>query len=413
MRRSILTVVAVFFCISSYAQQGRDKKVLFIIADGIPADVIEKINTPNIDRIIKIGSYNRMHVGGDKGSYNESPTISAVGYNSLLTGTWVNKHNVYDNDIKDPNYRYSHIFRIFKEQFPGKKTAVFSTWLDNRTKLLNDKANGPDHIDAHFDGYEQDTVSFPHDRQGRYLLDIDEKVTAEAVKYIKSKGPDLSWVYLEYTDEMGHMHGDGPQFYEAVGKLDLQVAKIWEAITWRQKNYREDWLLILTTDHGRSEKDGKDHGGQSARERSTWMVSNYRDLNSYGKQGNLAIVDILPSIANFSGMRLPKETLQEIDGVPVIGKVSVSDLEVNYFQDQLDITWKAYQDTGKVKVWVSTTNNFRKGYRDNYELLGEFPVSRKHAIINVEKIPSAFYKVILEGADNRINRWVKAEKQKQ
>jgi hypothetical protein len=409
MLKHILIIIAVFLCSCSYAQKTRGKKVLFIIADGIPADVIEKLNTPNINRIIKTGNYSRMHVGGDKGSYNESPTISAVGYNSLLTGTWVNKHNVFDNDIKEPNYRYAHIFRLFKEQFPGKKTAVFSTWLDNRTRLLNYKADGPGHIDAHFDGYETDTVTFPHDKQGRYLLNIDEKVTSEAVKYINSKGPDLSWVYLEYTDEMGHMHGDGPQFYEAVNKLDLQVAKIWEAISWRQKNYREDWLLILTTDHGRSEKDGRDHGGQSARERSTWMVSNFGDLNQYGKQANLAIVDILPSIANFTGLRLPKETLQEMDGVPFIGKVSVSNLEVNYFQHQLDLTWKAYEDTGKVKVWISTSNNYRNGSPDHYELLGEFPIWQKHAVIDIKKIPSTFYKVILEGANNRINRWVRAE----
>lgn len=73
-----------------------------------------------------------------KGGYSETPTISAVGYNSLLTGTWVNKHNVFGNDIKAPNYNYPTIFRLFKNQFPNKKTAVFSTWEDNRTKLIGE-----------------------------------------------------------------------------------------------------------------------------------------------------------------------------------------------------------------------------------------------------------------------------------
>ncbi|UKJ07772.1 hypothetical protein [Solitalea lacus] len=53
---------------------------------------------------------------GEKGGYSETPTISAVGYNSLLTGVWFNKHNVPDNDIKNPNYNYQKIFRLFKEQ---------------------------------------------------------------------------------------------------------------------------------------------------------------------------------------------------------------------------------------------------------------------------------------------------------
>ena len=73
---------------------------------------------------------------GEKDGYSQTPTISAVGYNSLLTGTWVNKHNVWDNDIAAPNYSYWNIFRFLKTQYPQKKTAVFSTWLDNRTKLV-------------------------------------------------------------------------------------------------------------------------------------------------------------------------------------------------------------------------------------------------------------------------------------
>ena len=30
----------------------------------------------------------------------ETATISAAGYMSLLTGTWGNEHNVYDNEVK-------------------------------------------------------------------------------------------------------------------------------------------------------------------------------------------------------------------------------------------------------------------------------------------------------------------------
>ena len=124
-RHSFLLACLAILVVSAKANPIR--KVVFVIADGIPADVIERIKTPNIDKIIHAGRYMRAHVGGDKGTYSETPTISAVGYNSLLTGTWVNKHNVWDNDIKAPDYNYPTIFRLLKDQYPAKKIGVYSS----------------------------------------------------------------------------------------------------------------------------------------------------------------------------------------------------------------------------------------------------------------------------------------------
>ena len=51
------------------------QKAVFVIADGIPADVLESVATPNIDAIAKKGTYMRAHVGGDSGTYNHMPAL--------------------------------------------------------------------------------------------------------------------------------------------------------------------------------------------------------------------------------------------------------------------------------------------------------------------------------------------------
>lgn len=384
------------------------KKAVFIIVDGIPADVIEKLKKPHLDSIAQVGGYARAYVGGERKSYSQTPTISAVGYNSLLTGTWVNKHNVWDNDIKAPNYNYWTIFRFFKQQFPEKKTAVFSTWLDNRTKLVGDNLpqTGKLTTDFHFDGLELDTARYPHDKQSKYINLIDEEVTAAAEKSIRTDAPDLSWVYLEFTDDMGHKHGDSPEFYSAIETMDKQVGKIWQAIKYRQANFKEDWVIYITTDHGRDAKTGRNHGGQSDRERATWIVTNAKNLNQYFKQNQPAIVDIMPSIASFMQISFPREQRFEIDGIPLTGKISAISPEAKLKDGSIDLTWKAIDKKGKAKIWLATTNNFETGGKDTYQLLKQVAVDAEKATIDVSKIPSQFYKIIIEMPYNTLNRWI-------
>jgi hypothetical protein len=403
-------IIALGLALSSLQGLAQQRKTVYIIADGIPADVIERLNLPNMNRIIKDGSYVRMQVGGGKGTYSETPTISAVGYNSIMTGVWYNKHNVPDNDIKAPNYNYKHIFSLLKAQYPKKKTAIFSSWTDNRTKLLGHglAATGNFKVDHYADGFELDTVNFKHDKSREFMHRIDEQVVKDAVQAIRKDPADLSWVYLEYTDDMGHMYGDSPQFEDAVKKLDLQIGKIYDAINYRKQQFKEDWLLLITTDHGRDEKTGKGHGGQSNRQRSGWLISNYPDLNEYAKHYDPMIVDIMPTIASFMQVSLPEQVKRELDGTSLIGPLSIADLKVNYFQGGIDISWKVLSAEGNLKILVSKTNNFKTGTEDKYQLLAEVPVADRHKFIKVSETAN-FYKIVLEAPRNTLNKWIVME----
>ena len=406
MQRISILLVAV--CISTQLFSQTKKKAVFIIADGIPSDVIEKVHTPVLDSIANVGGYARAYVGGEKNGYSQTPTISAVGYNSLLTGTWVNKHNVWDNDIAAPNYNYPTIFRLLKTNNPEKKTAVFSSWLDNRTKLVGEglPATNTIKVDYHFDGLELDTVNYPHDKEKKYMNRIDEAVASKAAEYIQNESPDLSWVYLEYTDDIGHRYGDSKQFYDAVEIMDKQVGRIWQAIQYRMKNFDEDWQIYITTDHGRDSSTGKGHGGQSDRERSTWIVTNAKGLNRYFKNDQSAVVDIMPSLASFLNISIPRDQQMEIDGIPLTGNLSVTSAQARYENGNIILTWKAANKKGKAKIWLATTNQYKTGGKDIYTLIQTVLLQKGRAVINVKDQPSKIYKIVIETPYNFLNRWI-------
>lgn len=413
MKNLCLLIVFSVLCSKLFAQTNPAKKAIVIIVDGIPADMIERVNTPNIDAVSKVGGYTRATMGGEKGGYSQTPTISAVCYTSMITGTWGNKHNVWNNDLEDPNYNYWTMFRFLKNHQPDKKIGIYSTWLDNRTKLVGEGLPQTNNLkfDVHFDGYEIDTVRFPHDKLTTYISKIDEEVVKEATGNLREFAPDFSWVYLQYTDNTGHIYGDGEGMIDAIEKADRQVGELFSAIKFREQYFNEDWMFVVITDHGRDVATGKNHGGQTDRERTIWISTNKKDLNQQFYAHTPEIVDILPSIARHLDVKIEKEQLYELDGVPFVGEVSIAHPKAKIEGDKLQVSWTSFANDGKVKISVSPTNHFNKSgveKKDEYVYLTEFNQADGKGEITLPKElkNSKFLKVILEGQHNILNRWI-------
>ena len=76
-------------------------------------------------------------------------------------------------------------------------------------------------------------------------------------------------------------------------------------------------MVVITADHGRDAVSGKDHGGQTERERTIWIATNRASLNlRFGDK--TAIVDILPSIAEHTGFDVPPKVREALDGASFI-----------------------------------------------------------------------------------------------
>ncbi len=174
----------------------------------------------------------------------------------------------------------------------------------------------------------------------------------------------------------------------------------------REEKFNEDWLLIITTDHGRNAATGKDHGGQSDRERTTWIVTNSKDLNGRFKQSP-GIVDILPSIFNHLQMSIPLDVAEEIDGVPFIGPIDLADLTAEKNGNSITLRWKNFSKnkTDKAEIFVTEMNQFKEGKTDKYQKAGESLLQQENYNFKVET-NSAFYKVLVKAPHHYANVWI-------
>lgn len=403
--RNICCLILVSLCCTGLF--AKTKKAVYIIVDGVPADQIERLHAPAIYDIASHGAYARAYTGGEIGGYSQTPTVSAIGYTNLLTSTWLNKHNVGGNDNLKPNYNYWTIFRIAKEQAKDYKTGIYSSWTDNRTVLLGEGKPETNHLKIDYvkDGYELDTVRFPNRELELRIFDIDEQVSKDAAQGIREDAPDLSWVYLWYTDDAGHIKGNGAFFDEYVLKADEQVRRIWEAVKYREAKFDEEWMVVVTTDHGRGEN-GHGHGGQSWRERTTWISTNV-PVNEHFKAGNLAIIDIAPSISRFLGFDVPQDVLWEQDGMPFIGKVDVYDLQTMPYDDSVWLTWKTYSKKTPVTIYAACDNKYKEGGKDEWIEVATVPAGTNEYKVDLKKLPaSKFHKFVVKAPNNHLNRWV-------
>jgi len=404
----ICNICSITSCGTKSAEKPR--KVVFIIVDGIPADVIERVFTPAIDEISARGGYSRAYMGGEVGGITQTPTVSADAYNSMLTSTWFNKHNISYNDISHPNYHYWTIFRIAKNQKKNYTTAVFSTWTDNRTVLVGEGKPETGNIKIDFaldelEGDEIETVDFPQEEHSLQIFKIDEKISEAAANCIMEKAPDIMWVYLWYTDAAGHEFGDSPEMDKYTELADNQVARIWEAVKYREEQHGEEWMIVVMTDHGRTASDGKGHGGHSERERTTWISTNVK-TNNYFAQGLPAITDILPSISRFMDFSIPVDLQYEQEGAPFIGELSIANVKAEIKDHNIKITWDNY-DNLPIDIFMTLTNHFKEGGKDEWKKVGVINANQKMFLFDASIQESELYKFSLRGKNNMLPVWAK------
>ncbi|MBQ7101621.1 MAG: alkaline phosphatase family protein, partial [Clostridia bacterium] len=86
--------------------------------------------------------------------------------------------------------------------------------------------------------------------------------------------PDFTIAIYEGTDSSGHSYGfsfNNPAYKAGFERCEKFAYSTLKAIEGRDSYETEDWLIIITSDHGGI---GTNHGGASLQERMIFIVTN-------------------------------------------------------------------------------------------------------------------------------------------
>ncbi len=243
-----------------------EKKAIIIGYDGCRADALNLIikDYSGIQKLVDNGASVRLsYCGGiNYPAENIQATSTAPGWCSILTGVWADKTGITGNGITK-SLEYKTLLTTLTEDKIIDKASFTTSWNghfinDDSTYKLEKQYCEDNSINVAFNYCSSDTQS-----------------ANTTLKDIKSADcSDFLFTILEGPDHSGHTFGfstNNPIYKIGFQLNELQSLSILNAIENRDTYASEDWLIIITSDHGGY---GTGHGGGSIQERMTFFVCN-------------------------------------------------------------------------------------------------------------------------------------------
>ena len=280
-------------------------KVLLIGIDGVRPDVLAEVPTPNMDALAASGWYTAE-------ARTTTPSVSGPSWSSMLTGVWPEKHGVTNNNFTGRDYdRWPSFLTRVERERPNLITFAALDWLPlaevDGLSLADVDGGGP---------------VLPASLDTRVVLngydlgwaEADARLTAQAVGHLATADPDAMFVYLGNPDETSHQYASiGTEYRDAIALADLHVGMLMDAVRARPGYENEDWLVLVSTDHGRL-ADGN-HGGDSPEEMTIFILANGPATATWPPPGPAFIVDLAVTALDHLGVAV--DPAWELDGRPL------------------------------------------------------------------------------------------------
>jgi len=246
LNNSMWLVLVLSCSLLTNANAQQTKKVLIIGIDGCRPDALQQANTPNIDALQAQAVYSYY-------ALNDDITYSGPGWSAMLTGVWSPKHGVTDNSFAGSDYEnYPHFIQRVEEYDSDLYTVSISQWHPINNNILAGDAD-----------YTYNAIN-------------QMQVTSIARTQLTDEDPDVIFLHYDNVDHAGHSTGFSPSngsYISSIESVDQQVRLVLNALEGRPTYPSEDWLILLSTDHGGQ---GNSHGGTSIEEETIWPSEDVR-----------------------------------------------------------------------------------------------------------------------------------------
>ena len=241
---------------ASPSLHAQSKHVLIIGLDGVRTDCLKQAHTPSIDGLVAQGAVSWDAFAGGAFAASDpthQATSSGPGWTSILTGVWVDQHGVSDNGFGGNDLvNHPHLFAHVRAAQPAAYLSSIVHWDPINDQLL-----------APFPGLADFTQE----------LNSDKSVSTAAASHLGSADPDVLFLHFDDCDGVGHGSGfnpTNPAYIDVIEQTDEYIGDVLAAVEARPGYASEEWLVLVTTDHGGNLTS---HGGHAPGERAIWIVA--------------------------------------------------------------------------------------------------------------------------------------------
>ncbi|NQD71969.1 DUF4983 domain-containing protein [Sphingobacterium shayense] len=233
------------------------RKVLVIAVDGLVGAELKKEVPKNIAGLLEHAKYSFESIADEN-------TTDAASWASLMTGVGSSLHHITTNSFlptPDPDHPHDEeayfpsVFYRVSEQAPRLSTLAVTQEPGLANIMLMDAGETA-------------------------LVTNDQAAADKIVKEVSQGDPDFMLVQFTSVLKAGTASSfsyESKEYKAAVNAVDNHVGVIVAAVQERPSFDREEWLIVLTSNHGGI---GNSYGGPSFQERNTVTIFNHKNFVS-------------------------------------------------------------------------------------------------------------------------------------